>query len=156
MSGWDKPCTKDGRLREIFGVPVRELYDKAAAAETASELTRVVELRTALAWAEEQVARIRDRVYQATAPDRDMDTLSAEALRLDALWLDPALTARNGYLLALDDLLNSTPSLQELGRRSGHSVQHKAAAPPPPTPPAPVVGSTQAGRISRVRKSGIA
>ncbi|MBN3933203.1 hypothetical protein IQ279_26980 [Streptomyces verrucosisporus] len=83
MSVRIKPCTQDGRLQEVFGVPVTDLYGQAAGPDASAVVTRVLELRNFLALAEEQVARIRDRVHEAMAPERDMDELSADSLRMD-------------------------------------------------------------------------
>jgi hypothetical protein len=105
----DKPCTQDGRLQEIFGAPVAELYATAASPNASAALGRALELRSFLALAEEQVALIRDRVHEAMAPERDMDELSADDLRMDTQWLKAALDARDGYRAALDDLLRSMP-----------------------------------------------
>ncbi|MFD9967718.1 hypothetical protein ACFWYA_05970 [Streptomyces sp. NPDC059011] len=111
MSVRHKPSTVDGRLQDVFGAPLAELYETAMVAGASPAVTRALELRSFLALAEEQVARVRDRVHAAMAPDRDMDELSAETLRMDAQWLDAALDARDGYRAALDDLLRTMPPL---------------------------------------------
>ncbi|MEU9397769.1 hypothetical protein AB0D86_48350 [Streptomyces sp. NPDC048324] len=109
MSVRDKRCTQDGRLREVFGAPVAELYETAAGPDASAALARALEMRSFLALAEEQVARIRDRVHEAMAPERAMDELSADQLRMDAQWLEAALSARDGYRTALGDLLRTMP-----------------------------------------------
>ncbi|MFF6772763.1 hypothetical protein ACFY8W_04280 [Streptomyces sp. NPDC012637] len=111
MSARLKPSTVDGRLREVIGAPVAKLYETAMSADASPAVTRALELRSFLALAEEQVARVRDRVHAAMAPDRDMGELSAETLRMDAQWLEAALDARDGYRAALDDLLRTMPPL---------------------------------------------
>lgn len=156
MSVRDKPCSQDAWLQEVFGVPVDELYEKAIEPDAAPVLTRALELRSFLALAEEQVARIRDRMHEATAPDHPMEDLSAADLRMDTQWLEAALAAREGYRSALNNLLSSPLPLRELGSRPVRSVRHKVTMSMPPTPSGPAVGSAQAGRTSRVRKSGIA
>ncbi|WSQ12923.1 hypothetical protein OG604_37015 [Streptomyces sp. NBC_01231] len=110
MSIRNKPCTQDGRLQEVFGVPVTDLYETAANPDASAALTRAMELRSFLALAEEQIARIRDRVHEAMAPERDMDELSVDQLQMDAEWLRAALGARNGYRTALDGLLRTMPA----------------------------------------------
>ncbi|MEV8351832.1 hypothetical protein ACFVTT_24210 [Streptomyces niveus] len=104
-----RPSSQDGRLAEIFGAPVADLYERAAVSPGVPALTRALELRSFLALAEEQVARVRDRVHGAMAPDRDMNELSADELRFDAQWLAAALDARDGYLAALGQLLRTMP-----------------------------------------------
>ncbi|MGW7005900.1 hypothetical protein ACWGCW_24615 [Streptomyces sp. NPDC054933] len=103
------PSTLDGRLQKIFDAPVVELYEMATDLDASAAVTRAMELRSFLALAEEQVARVRDRVREAMAADRDMDELSADELRMDAQWLEAALDARDGYRAALDDLLRTMP-----------------------------------------------
>ncbi|MCC2275541.1 hypothetical protein LKL35_08910 [Streptomyces sp. ET3-23] len=109
MSVRHKSSTVDGRLEEVFDAPVAELYERAAGPDASAAVSRAMELRSFLALAEEQVARVRDRVHEAMAADRDMDELSADELRMDAQWLDAALDARDGYRAALDDLLRTMP-----------------------------------------------
>ncbi|MDX2821050.1 hypothetical protein PV416_08090 [Streptomyces ipomoeae] len=109
MSVRDKPCTQDGRLREVFGAPVADLYETAAGPDASAALTRALEIRSFLALAEEQVARICKRVHEAMRPEHDMDELSADQLRMDAQWLEAALSARDGYRTALGDLLRTMP-----------------------------------------------
>ncbi|MFB6951310.1 hypothetical protein ACFV85_22030 [Streptomyces niveus] len=104
-----RPSSADSGLTEIFGAPVADLYERAAVSPGAAALTRALELRSFLALAEEQVARVRDRVHEAMAPGRDMNELSADELRFDAQWLAAALDARDGYLTALGQLLRTMP-----------------------------------------------
>ncbi|MQS09762.1 hypothetical protein, partial [Streptomyces alkaliphilus] len=109
MNVRDKPCTLDARLREAFDAPVADLYEQAGGPDIPEALTRDLELRGFLALAEEQVDRVRDRVHRAMAPERDMNDLSAEDLRFDAQWLEAALSARDGYRTALENLLRTPP-----------------------------------------------
>ncbi|RST11505.1 hypothetical protein, partial [Streptomyces sp. WAC05374] len=111
-----KSSTADGRLQEVFGAPVAELYATATAPDAPPALTRALELRSFLALAEEQVARVRDRVHEAMAPDRDMGELSAGDLRFDAQWLEAALDARAGYRAALGELLRTMPPPDQQSR----------------------------------------
>ncbi|CAL9584662.1 hypothetical protein SUDANB106_05117 [Streptomyces sp. enrichment culture] len=138
MSVRIKPCTQDGRLREVFGVSVTDLYGQAAGPDASAVVTRVLELRNFLALAEEQIARIRDRVHEAMAPERGMDELSADSLRMDAQWLDAALSARDGYRTALDDLLRTVPPLHRPARPARFTQQTVSTTLPPdsasPTP----------------------
>lgn len=105
-----RPSSADSGLVEIFGAPVAELHERAAVSPGAAALTRALELRGFLALAEQQVARVRDRVHEAMAPGRDMGELSADELRFDAQWLAAALDARDGYLAALGQLLRTMPA----------------------------------------------
>nr|WP_202536900.1 hypothetical protein [Streptomyces sp. SID8350] len=94
---------------QAFGASLRELYAQAAGPEASAALMRALELRSWLAVAEEQVARVRDRIHDATAADRDMGELSADDLRFDAQWMEAALSARDGYATALGELLRTMP-----------------------------------------------
>lgn len=109
MSTSAKPSSQDDLLAETFGAPVAELHERAAVSPGVPALTRALELRSFLALAEEQVARVADRVHEAIAPGRDMNELSADELRFDAQWLAAALDARDGYLAALGQLLRTMP-----------------------------------------------
>ncbi|MFF2941290.1 hypothetical protein ACFVSQ_15755 [Streptomyces niveus] len=109
MSTSAKPSSQDDLLAETFGATLAELHERAAVAPGIPALTRALELRSFLALAEEQVARVRDRVHEAMAPGRDMNELSADELRFDAQWLAAALDARDGYLTALGQLLRTMP-----------------------------------------------
>jgi hypothetical protein len=132
----DKPCTQDERLESVFGAPVGELYAQAVGPDAAPALARALELRSFLALAEEQLTRIRDRVHAATAPDRDMGTLSSDGLRMDASWMEAALSARNGYLHALDTLLSVMPPHRQAARPVRTMQQTVSTSlPPPPASP---------------------
>ncbi|MEU8482361.1 hypothetical protein [Streptomyces sp. NPDC048641] len=109
MSVIDKSTSRDAALQEAFGAEVADLYAQAARGEANAALWRALELRSFLAVAEEQVARVRDRAHTALAADWDMDDLSAEDLRWDADWLEAALAGRDGYTAALDELLRTMP-----------------------------------------------
>ncbi|MFD5111715.1 hypothetical protein ACFWNG_05270 [Streptomyces sp. NPDC058391] len=143
-----KPSTVDGRLRDVFGAPVAELYERAISADASPAMTRALELRSFLALAEEQVVRVRDRVHDATASDRDMSELSAEDLRVDAQWLDAALDAREGYRAALDGLLRAMPPP---GRQHMpvQLAQHKVTTILPPAVAAPAPQRAVAARARR-------
>ncbi|MET8683664.1 hypothetical protein ABZV77_05555 [Streptomyces sp. NPDC004732] len=133
MSVIDKASSRDAALQKAFGSEVSELYAQAARAEANAALQRALELRSFLAIAEEQVARVRDRTHAATGPDGDMDALSAEDLRWDADWLEAALASRDGYTTALDELLRSIPAPnQVVPARAGLSPKIAATAPPAP------------------------
>lgn len=136
MSAIEKPSSRDAALQEAFGSAVAELYAQVAQGEANAALQRALELRSFLATAEEQVARVRDRAHAATGPDGDMDDLSAENLRWDADWLDAALAARDGYTDALDELLRTMPAPNQAGpARTELSPKITTAAPPAPTAP---------------------
>lgn len=145
MSVRFKPSSADGQLQDVFGVTVTELYETAVSLDASPAVTRALELRSFLALAEEQVARVRDRVHSAMAPDRDMGELSADDLRFDAQWLDAALDARSGYRTALGDLLRTMPPLHQQARPVRLAQQTITTALPPasaaPTPPRAEVAS---------------
>ncbi|MDX3372019.1 hypothetical protein PV387_39570 [Streptomyces sp. ME02-6987-2C] len=113
MTSPTRLSSADGRLTDVFGTPVADLYETATGPDAPVALTRALQLRSFLALAEEQVARVRDRVRQAMDPERDMNDLSADDLREDAYWLEAALDARNGYRSALDHLLLSMPPVDQ-------------------------------------------
>ncbi|MFJ9900742.1 hypothetical protein ACIQPR_46205 [Streptomyces sp. NPDC091280] len=109
MSTRRRPSSVDARLQQVFDAAVDDLYEMVVLPDASPALTRALELRSFLALAEEQVARVRDRVHDATAVGRDMGELSPDALRLDAEWLKAALDARAGYRAAVDTLLRAMP-----------------------------------------------
>lgn len=109
MSVRSKSSTVDGELEEVFGAPVSKLYETLTGPDASPALTRVLELRSLLAAVEEQVARVRDRVHEAMAPDHDLGELSADKLRFDAHMLEAALDARDGYRAAIGELLRTVP-----------------------------------------------
>ncbi|GLW04257.1 hypothetical protein [Streptomyces lavendulae] len=128
MSASTKPSSQDTRLEEVFGAPVGELYAQAVAGIAPPTVSRALELRSFLALTEEQVARVRDRVHAAMAPDRDMNELSAAQLRMDSQWLDAALSARGEYLIALGELLTSMPAPTNPPRQPVAFDQQRLAA----------------------------
>ncbi|MFE1836461.1 hypothetical protein [Streptomyces sviceus] len=133
MSVIKRSSSRDAALQEAFGAEVAELYAQAARGEANAALQRALELRSFLAVAEEQVARVRDRVHAATAADGDMDDLSAEDLRWDADWLQAALAGRDGYTAALDELLRTMPPPNQVAvSRAGVSPKIAATAPSAP------------------------
>ncbi|MFB8128658.1 hypothetical protein [Streptomyces mirabilis] len=116
MSTRRKPSSVDVRLHQVFDAPIDDLYEMAVRSDASPALTRALELRSFLALAEEQVARVRDRVHDATSADRDMGELSPDTLRFDAEWLQAAFDARDGYRAAIDSLLRTMPP-------TGHRTQ---------------------------------
>ncbi|MFD9073297.1 hypothetical protein [Streptomyces lasiicapitis] len=136
MSVIGKSTSRDAALQEAFGAEVAELYAQAARGEANAALQRALELRSFLAVAEEQVARVRDRAHAATAADADMDDLSAADLRWDADWLEAALAGRDGYTAALDALLRTMPPpTQPAALRADLCPRITATAPPAPAAP---------------------
>ncbi|MFF3501161.1 hypothetical protein [Streptomyces sp. NPDC003247] len=146
MSSRTKPSSADGRLSDVFGAPVDDLYDTAAGPQASAALTRALELRSFLALAEEQVARVRDRVHHAMHPERDMNELSAGDLRMDAQWLEAALEARDGYRGALDGLLHTMPPPRERARPVRLTQPTLTATLPPAAPAPQSAGAARARR----------
>ncbi|MEV2258524.1 hypothetical protein AB0J13_07660 [Streptomyces anulatus] len=148
MSVRFKPSSADDQLQDVFGITVTELYETAVSPDASPAVTRALELRSFLALAEEQVARVRDRVHGAMAPDRDMDELKADDLRFDAQWLDAALDARSGYRTALDDLLRTMPPLHQQARPVRLAQQTITTELPPATaaPTTPRAGAASQRR----------
>ncbi|NYV73305.1 hypothetical protein HW445_03005 [Streptomyces sp. UH6] len=134
MSVRDKPCSQDQRLESVFGSPIGALYAQAVGPDAPPALARALELRSFLALAEEQLVRIRDRVHATTAPDRNLNTLSSDALRMDASWREAALSARNGYLSALENLLQVMPPPPAPAPAIRTTQQTFSTTPPPPAP----------------------
>ncbi len=143
-----KPSTADGQLQKVFGAPIAELYAAATEPDAAPALTRALELRSFLALAEEQVARVRDRVHEAMAPDRDMGELSADDLRFEAQWLEAALDARDGYRAALGKLLRTMPPPAQQPRPV-RMTQTTVAVTLPPSVAAPAPARAGAARARR-------
>ncbi|MEU4949885.1 hypothetical protein [Streptomyces lavendulae] len=134
MSASTKRSSQDARLEAVFGTPVGELYAQAAAGVAPPAVSRALELRSFLALTEEQVARVRDRVYAAMAPEVDMNELSAAQLRWDSQWMDAALSARGEYLTALGELFTSMPAAGSTAHRPAKLDQPGLAAHPVPRP----------------------
>lgn len=133
MSVIKRSSSRDAALQEAFGAEVAGLYAQAARGEANAALQRALELRSFLAVAEEQVARVRDRVHAATAADGDIEDLSAEDQRWDADWLEAALADRDGYTAALDELLRTMPPPEQVAvSRAGLSPKIAATAPVAP------------------------
>ncbi|MFE0187982.1 hypothetical protein [Streptomyces sp. NPDC058989] len=148
MSVRFKPSTLDGRLQEVFDTPVAELYETATSPDASAAVTRAMELRSFLALTEEQVARVRDRVHDAMAAERDMDELSADDLRMDAQWLQAALDARDGYRAAIGDLLRTmAPPGQQ--PRQVRMAQQTVTTTLPPAVAAPAPQRAGAARARR-------
>ncbi|MGW2721103.1 hypothetical protein [Streptomyces sp. NPDC001492] len=145
MSVIKRSSSRDAALQEAFGAEAADLYAQAARGEANTALQRALELRSFLAVAEEQVARVRDRIHAATAADGDMDDLSAAAMRMDAQWLEAALAGRNGYTAALDELLRTMPPPTEVAV-SRLGLSPKIAATAPPAPAASRAGAVRARR----------
>ncbi|MEU5083754.1 MULTISPECIES: hypothetical protein [Streptomyces] len=149
MSAQHRPSSADDRLHEVFGAPVGDLHTAAVLPNASPALARALELRSFLAVAEEQVARVRDRVHAAMAPDRDMDELSAEALRWDQQWLQAALEARAGYRTALDQLLRAMPAPGQ-HTRTTRTAQPALSSAPSTAAVAPARTSAGATRARRL------
>ncbi|MFJ2021591.1 hypothetical protein [Streptomyces nodosus] len=128
-----KASTMDADLQQVFGSPVPELYEAASGPDASPAL----ELRSFLALAEEQVVRVRDRVYADMDPDRDMGELSATKLRFDAQWLEAALDARDGYRAALEELLRTMPPPGQQARPVRMTQLRTTVTLPKPAAPAP-------------------
>lgn len=143
MSVTDRPSSQDPVLEATFGAPVHQLYPAAEAPGASPALRRALELRSFLVLAEEQVARVRDRVHAATDPGHHQDTLSADALRMDAEWLQAALEARAGYRTALDSLLRTMPRPPAAGAGKVQFNQPRITMALPPA--APALGSGRGG-----------
>ncbi|MFD9817460.1 hypothetical protein [Streptomyces violascens] len=146
MSVTRKPTSQDAALEQAFGASLAELYEQAAGPQTSAALQRALELRSFLAVAEEHVARVRDRVHEATAADRDLGELSADDLRWDAAWLEAALAGRDGYVTALDDLLRTMPGPGQQTRTAGQFTQPKIATTSPPAPASARAGAVRTRR----------
>ncbi|MFE9686787.1 hypothetical protein [Streptomyces sp. NPDC006285] len=135
----------DDQLSDVFGAPVADLYERAVGADAPAGLDRVLELRSFLALAEEQVVRARDRVYSAMDPERDMRELSASNLRMDAEWLQAALDARDSYRTALDGLLLTMPP-PHVPARPMNLAQPTTTTSLPPAPLTPQRAGTARAR----------
>ncbi|GCD41838.1 hypothetical protein [Streptomyces paromomycinus] len=109
MSVTRKPTSQDTVLEKVFGAPLDELYAAAVAGTASPALHRIMELRSFLAVAEEQLARVRDRIHEATAPARQYE-LSAEELQWDLQWLQAALSGRQECVGALEEVLRTMPA----------------------------------------------
>ncbi|GHD79377.1 hypothetical protein ACFQL8_19300 [Streptomyces goshikiensis] len=147
MSASTKPTSQDAHLEAVFGTPVARLYVAAAAGAATPAVHRALELRSFLALAEEQVARVRDRVHRYTAPGADIGSLSASELKLDSQWMDAALSARDQYVTALGELLRAM-SPAGTARASPPKLDQPRITtdPTPPIPPAtagPVIPSAR-------------
>ncbi|MER6952510.1 hypothetical protein [Streptomyces sp. NPDC000618] len=134
MSVTDKTSSQDSLLEQTFGAPVRDLYEQAVGPDASAALLRALELRSFLVVAEEQVARVRDRIHQATSADRDMNELSADELRFDAQWMEAALAGRDGYVAALGQLLRTMPPPGPVPRRPVRLTQPTTTTALPPAP----------------------
>ncbi|MFJ5265496.1 hypothetical protein ACIQAC_34020 [Streptomyces sp. NPDC088387] len=132
-----KPSTMDGDLQIVFGNSVPALYEAATDPDASPALSRALELHSFLALTEEQVARVRDRVHARTDPVRDMGELSADQLRFDAMWLEAALDARDGYRAALSQLLRAMPPPSQRTRPIHTALPRVTATLPPSAAPAP-------------------
>ncbi|WP_039631405.1 hypothetical protein [Streptomyces sp. 769] len=141
-----KPTSQDALLAKAFGASLSDLYEQAQGPDASAALTRAMELRSFLVVAEEQVARVRDRVHQATAADRDLGELSADGLRMDAAWLEAALDGRNGYVAALGELLRTMPSPSQRPEGPVQFTQSKITTTLPPAPASARAGAVRARR----------
>jgi hypothetical protein len=141
-----KPTSQDEALVQAFGASLSELYAQAGIPEASAALTRALELRSWLAVAEEQVARVRDRIHDATAADRDMGELSADDLRSDVQWMEAALSARDGYATALGELLRAMPPPGPRPERPAQLAQPRLAIMHLPTPAPARAGAARTRR----------
>lgn len=116
-----RPSSQDQAIEAAFNGPVAELHRTAAAGQAGPALFRAMELRSFLAIAESHVDRVRDRLHQATAPDRDQSELDAGDMRTDVEWMKAALTSRTEIVTALTRLLRSMP-----GREAAGPGRHQA------------------------------
>ncbi|PZT68333.1 hypothetical protein DN402_09015 [Streptomyces sp. SW4] len=146
MSVVHKPASQDEALVQAFGASVSELYAQAGSPGASAALTRALELRSWPAVAEEQVARVRDRIHDATAADRDMGELSADDLRADAQWMEAALSARDGYATALGELLRTMPPPGPRPERPAQLPRPRLATMLPPAPAPARAGAARARR----------
>ncbi|MGW2858285.1 hypothetical protein [Streptomyces sp. NPDC001205] len=146
MSIVDRPTSQDEALTHAFGASLGELYAQATSPGVSAALTRALELRSWLAVAEEQVARVRDRIHDATAADRDLGELSADDLRFDAQWLEAALSARDGYSTALTGLLNTMPTPGVRPERPVQLAQPRLTTTLPPAPAPARAGAVRTRR----------
>ncbi|CAM5325225.1 hypothetical protein SAVIM338S_00826 [Streptomyces avidinii] len=112
-----RPSSQDQAIESAFNGPVAELHRTATAGQARPALFRAMELRSFLAVAESHVDRVRDRLHQATAPDRDQSELDAGDLRTDVEWMKAALTSRTEIVTALTRLLRSMPGREAAGPR---------------------------------------
>ncbi|MCX4776854.1 hypothetical protein [Streptomyces sp. NBC_01264] len=112
--------SQDQAIESAFGQPVSELYRTATAGQAGPALLRAMELRSFLAVTESHVNRVRDRMHQATAPDRDQNELDAADFRMDVQWLEAALSSRTEIITALTRLLRSMP-----GREASNAGRHQ-------------------------------
>ncbi|MFD9715823.1 hypothetical protein [Streptomyces sp. NPDC059076] len=151
MTVTKRPSSQDALLEEAFGAPVHQLYINATLPGASAALRRALELRSFLTLAEEQVVRVRDRVHHATTPGRDLGELSADALRLDAQWMDAALSARDGYLTALTGLIRSMPPPTPAMGRPVEFTQAKITTTLPPVAPDPTRAGTAGAPIAKAR-----
>ncbi|MFG2978836.1 hypothetical protein ACGFYY_38345 [Streptomyces sp. NPDC048331] len=147
MSASSKPSSQDAHLEAAFGAPVAQLYTAVAAGTSTPAVHRALELRSFLALAEEQVARVRDRVHRYTAPDTDMGSLSAAELRFDSEWMEAALSARTQYTAALQRLLRAMPPAATA--HEGPSKLDQPRLRTRPTPSLPPVTASPAAHGAR-------
>lgn len=131
MSVPHKPTSRDEALVSAFGAPIAELYAQATDSAVSAALYRALELRSFLAVAEEQVARVTEQVRDTPVTDRDRGDRSPDDLRMDAAWLEAALAGRDGYVAALDELLRTMPTPEQ------HPSHTPKPHPPQIAPPAP-------------------
>ncbi|AZM56359.1 hypothetical protein DMA15_30355 [Streptomyces sp. WAC 01529] len=142
-----KPTGQDEALTQAFGASLSELYAQAAGPEASAALLRALELRSWLAVAEEQVARVRDRIHDATAADHDMGQLLADDLRFDAQWMEAALSARDGYATALGELLRTMPPPGACPERPVQLTGPKRTTTLPPAPAPARAGAARERRL---------
>ncbi|MFD3760524.1 hypothetical protein [Streptomyces sp. NPDC058622] len=110
-----RPSSQDQAIESAFSGPVSELHRAATAGQAGPALFRAMELRSFLAVAESHVDRVRDRMHEATAPNRDQNELDAADFRMDVEWMEAALSSRTEIITALTRLLRSMPGREATG-----------------------------------------
>lgn len=139
-----RPSSRDEALVRAFGATIAELYAEATDSEVSAALYRALELRGFLTVAEEQVARVVERVHDAGVSDAHLGDPSSDGARVDAAWLESVLAGRDSYVAALDDLLRTMPSPEQ------HPTHPRKLNPPQITTPALAPTRTQSVRAGRL------
>jgi hypothetical protein len=128
MNTTQMPTSQDTRIEEAFGQPLAVLYARAAAGSATPGVQRALELRSFLAVIEDQAAKTRERVHQATRPADSLYGISPADLRFDVSFLEATLKAGVKHRETLEELLRATPAVASQPRRPVRFTQAKAAA----------------------------
>ncbi len=145
------PTSQDAGIEEAFGRPLAELYAQAAAGTAVPGVQQVLELRSFLAVVEDQAAKARDRIHQATGPAADPQAVPLADLRFRTDLLEAALEVGAKYRRALQDLVRTGPGrsspaprrpvqfdqskiAEVFGPGGGVTAQRPAPAPPLTSP----------------------